>query len=185
MKAPSRPAPEVAAARFQTTLQGAGKTATGIVVPAEIVASLGHGKRPPVRVTIGGHTYRSTIAVMGAQFMIGVSADNRAKAGVQAGDTLDVHLELDTEPRKVAVPKDFAKALDAEPAAKQFFDGLSYSQQQWHVVSIEGAKTAETRHRRIDKSMALLRDGKAADRWPTREVGAAGSVVPWAHAVAL
>lgn len=81
----ARPSPGVPAARFRTTLQGAGKTATGIVVPADLVAGLGHGKRPPVRVTIGAHTYRSTVAVMGGQFMIGVSADNRAKAGVQAG----------------------------------------------------------------------------------------------------
>jgi hypothetical protein len=155
------PAPNVSEARFRTTLLGAGKTATGIVVPPEIVASLGRGKRAPVVVTIGTHTYRSTIAVMGAQFMIGVSADNRAKAGVAAGDEVDIRLELDTEPRKVAVPQDFAKALGGHPAAKRFFEGLSYSQQQWHVLSIEGAKTTETRHRRIDKSMALLRDGKA------------------------
>jgi Bacteriocin-protection, YdeI or OmpD-Associated/Domain of unknown function (DUF1905) len=157
----SRPTSDAPTARFRTTLRSAGKTATGIVVPPEVVSGLGAGKRPAVRVTIGSHTYRSTVAVMGGQFMIGVSADNRAKAGVAAGDELDVHLELDTEPRQVAVPKDLAKALAAEPNAKQFFERLSYSQKQWHVLSIEGAKTADTRRRRIEKSVALLREGKA------------------------
>jgi hypothetical protein len=154
----SRP---VRTARFRTTLRGAGKTATGIVVPPDVVTRLGAGKRPAVRVTIGSHTYRSTVAVMGGQFMIGVSADNRAKAGVAAGDELDVQLELDTEPRQVAVPQDLAKALAAEPNVKQFFERLSYSQKRWHVLSIEGAKTADTRQRRIEKSIALLREGKA------------------------
>ena len=156
-----RPAPDAPTARFRATLESYGKTATGFVVPAVAVTRLGHGKRPPVRVTIGSHTYRNTVAVMGGQFMIGVSAENRSKAGVKAGDELDVQLELDTEPREVTVPKDYANALAAEPKAKQFFDGLSYSQRRWHVLSVEDAKTEETRRRRIDKSIALFLDGKA------------------------
>lgn len=139
----------------------AGKTATGIEVPAAIVESLGAGKKPPVRVTINGHTYRNTVAVMGGKFMLSVSADNRTKAGVQAGQQLNVSLELDTEPRVVTVPDDFRQALDHQPKAKAFFDKLAYSHQLRHVLVIEGAKTPETRQRRIEKSVQMLKEGKA------------------------
>jgi hypothetical protein len=147
--------------RFRAVVQAAGKTATGIEVPPEVVADLGSGKRPPVRVTIGGHTYRSTVAPRGDVFKVGISAENRAAAGVAAGDEIDVELELDTEPREVTVPPDFATALDGDAAAKRFFDGLSYSQKQWFVLGIEDAKTPETRERRITKAVARLRDGRA------------------------
>lgn len=147
--------------RFRATIQLEGKTATGIPVPADVVEQLGKGKRPPVRVTIGGHTYRSTVAAYGDGFMLPLSAQNREAAGAAAGDELDVDVELDTEPRTVEVPEDFADALTAEPEAKRYFEGLSYSQQRWHVLSIEGAKAAETRQRRIDKSVAMLREGRA------------------------
>ena len=130
-------------------------------MPADLVAKLGKGKRPPVWVTIGPHTYRSTVAVMGGQFMIGVSAENRHKAGVKAGDKLDVELRLDNEARTAIVPDDLAKALAAEPAAKRFFSGLTHSQQQWHIQSIESAKTAATRQRRIERSVESLLDGRA------------------------
>ena len=147
--------------RFRTTLLQSGKTATGIEVPAEIVDALGAGKRPPVRVTINGYTYRSTIAVMDGAYMVGVSADNRAGAEVQGGDEVDVDIELDTEKREVAVPADFAAALDAEPDARRFFETLSNSNKSWHVLGVEGAKTDETRQRRIAKSVEMLRAGKA------------------------
>ena len=146
---------------FRAEVQLGGKTATGIVVPPEVVAGLGSGKRPPVRVTIGGHTYRSTIAPRGDVFKLGISAENRELAGVAAGDEVDVEIELDTEPREVTVPADFAAALDRDAAAKRFFDGLSYSQKQWFVLGIEEAKTAETRERRIAKTVSGLQDGKA------------------------
>lgn len=147
--------------RFRATIEQGGKTATGIRVPEEVVARLGAGKRPAVRVTIKGHTYRSTVASMGGVFMVGVSAENRVGAGVAAGDKVDVDIELDTVPREVTVPPDFANALQRDKAAKQTFDGLSYSNKQWHVVSIEGAKSAETRQRRIAKSIGMLREGRA------------------------
>jgi hypothetical protein len=133
----------------------------GIRVADEVVARLGAGKRPAVRVTINGHTYRSTVASMGGLFMVGVSAENRAGAGVAAGNKVDVDIELDTAPREVTVPSDFANALQRDKAAKRTFDGLSYSNKQWHVLSIEGAKTAETRRRRIAKSIGMLREGRA------------------------
>ena len=145
---------------FRAEVQLGGKTATGIIVPPEVVAGLGSGKRPPVRVTIGGHTYRSTIAPRGDVFKLGISAENRALAGVAAGDEVDVEIELDTEPREVSVPADFADALAGDAAAKRFFDGLSYSQQQWFVLGIEDAKTAATRARRIAKALERLREGR-------------------------
>jgi hypothetical protein len=146
--------------QFRTTIEQGGKTATGIRIPDEVVEALGAGKRPAITVTMNGYTYRSTVAVMGGAYMVGVSAENRAGAGVAGGDEVDVDIELDTAPREVIVPPDFAAALDAEPAARTTFDQLSYSNRSWHVLSIDGAKTAETRERRIAKSVAALREGR-------------------------
>ena len=147
--------------RFRARIELGGKTATGIEVPTEVVESLGAGKRPKVRVTIGGSTYSSTVASMGGRFMLPVSAEVREAAGVAAGDVVDVSLELDTAPRVVEVPPDLAEALAGDRAAKAFFDGLSYSAQRWHVLLIEGAKTPETRQRRVERSVAMLREGRA------------------------
>jgi hypothetical protein len=146
--------------RFHTTILQAGKTATGIRIPDEIVEGLGAGKRPAILVTIGNYTYRSTVAVMDGTYMVGVNADNRAGAGVKGGDEVDVEIQLDTAPREVSVPADFAAALDAEPTARQTFDKLSYSNKSWHTLQIEGAKTDETRQRRIARSIDALRDGR-------------------------
>ena len=148
-------------AKFRAVIELGGKTATGIRVPPEVVQSLGAGKRPPVRVTIKGTTYRSSVAVIGGQYMVGVSAEVRERAGVAAGDEVDVDIELDTQPREVSVPPDFAAALDRDPAARQFFDGLSYSNKRRFVMPIEDAKTPETRQRRIEKTISKLREGKA------------------------
>lgn len=148
--------------RFRATIEQAGKTATGIEVPEKVISALGSSKRPAVRVTMNGYTYRSTVASMGGRFMLGVSAEVRENAGVVGGDKVDVDLELDTDPREVTVPPDFAKALKADPKAKKFFDGLSYSYRRRFVLSIEGAKSKETRQRRIEKSVASLRAGKTS-----------------------
>jgi hypothetical protein len=147
--------------RFRTTIQQSGKTATGIQVPDEVVEALGSGRRPAVKVTINGYTYRNTVAVIGGVYMVGVSAEHRAGAGVEGGDEVDVDVELDTAPREVAVPADFAAALDAEPNARRTFDGLSYSNKSWHVLQVTGAKTDDTRQRRIAKSVDLLKQGRA------------------------
>ena len=144
--------------RFRTTLFLGGKTATGMKVPAEIVTALGSGKKPQVTVTINGYNYRSTVAVYGGEFILPVAAEVRAGAGVAAGDEIDVDVELDTAPRVVEVPADLAAALDAAPAARNRFAALSYSHKRQHVLSIEGAKTAETRQRRVDKAVATLLD---------------------------
>jgi hypothetical protein len=138
-----------------------GRTATGIEVPATVVEELGSGKRPRVTVTIGAYTYRSSIGTVSGRYMLPVSAEHRAGAGVEAGDEVDVTVELDTAPRTVEVPPDFAAALDAEPAARANFDKLSFSHQRAHVDPINAAKAEETRQRRIAKSVAMLREGTA------------------------
>ncbi len=145
--------------KLRATIEGTGRTAAGIEIPAAVVDSLGSGKRPAVRVTINGHTYRSTIAVMGGRYLLGVSNENRAAAGVAAGDEVDIELELDTAPREVSVPADLAAALDGDPAAKQYFESLSYSNKLRHVLAIDGAKAADTRQCRIDKSVAMFHEG--------------------------
>jgi Domain of unknown function (DUF1905)/Bacteriocin-protection, YdeI or OmpD-Associated len=144
--------------RFRTTLKLHGKTATGIEVPADVVEALG-SKRPAVRATINGYTYRSTVAARGDVFLLGVSAEVREAAGVAAGDELDVELALDTEPRELAVPADFAALLDRDPAIRERFDDLSFSRRRAFVDPINAARTDETRERRIAKALAELRTG--------------------------
>ena len=142
--------------RFSASVDLHGKTATGIVVPPEVVEGLGAGKKPAVTVTINGFSYPSTIASMGGRFLLPVSAEIRAGAKVAAGDVVDVEVVLDTAPREVAVPDDLAAALAKAPAAKKAFEALSNSNKKRHVLSVEGAKTAETRERRVAKVLAEL-----------------------------
>ena len=92
--------------------------------------------------------------------MVGLSAEHRAGAGVAGGDEVEVDLELDTAPREVAVPDELAAALDAEPAARATFEALSYSNKSWHVLQVTGAKTDDTRQRRIARSIEVLRQGR-------------------------
>jgi Bacteriocin-protection, YdeI or OmpD-Associated/Domain of unknown function (DUF1905) len=146
--------------RFRTTIVQTGKTTTGIEVPDEVMEALGSGKRPAVKVTVNGYSYRSTVASMGGRSMVSLSAEHRAGAGVAGGDEVEVDLEPDTAPREVTVPDDLAAALDAEPAARATFDGLSFSNKSWHVLQVTGAKTEETRQRRITKSVEALRQGR-------------------------
>lgn len=149
--------------RVRTVIELNGKTATGMRVPAEVVEGLGSSKRPPVRVTINGYTYRSTVAPMGGAYMLPVSAEVRAGAGVAAGDEVEAEIELDNAPREVTLPPDFAAALDAAldaaTEARRFFDGLSYSNKRALVTAIEAAKAPETRQRRIAKTVASLSEG--------------------------
>lgn len=127
-------------------------------MPPEVVDELEAGKRPAVHVTLGGYSYRTTVAVMGGEFMIPLAAEHREKAGLVAGDEVEVTLSLDNAPRTVEVPSDLAAELEKEPEAKAFFDGLSYSQQLAHAVAVGGAKKPETRERRLQETMQLLRE---------------------------
>jgi len=146
--------------RFRTKILPSGKTAAGIEVPAKVVAALG-SKRPPVRATINGFTYRTSVASMGGKFMLGVPPEFREGAGVAAGDTVDVDVELDTEPREVAIPADFGAALGRNADAKRSFAALTYSNQRRLVGAIEAIKSPETRQRRIEKTIDALKEGRA------------------------
>ena len=147
--------------KFRAELQRTGGNTTGFEVPQEIVDGLGGGGRPKVVVTLNGYTWRSSIARMGGSYWLGVSAENRAGAGVAGGQVLDVTVELDTAERTVTVPEDLAAALEREPAAKASWDGLSFSHKRRHVEHIEGAKTAETRARRVTRAVEMLAAGRA------------------------
>jgi hypothetical protein len=142
--------------RFTTTVFAGGGTTTGLPVPAEIVEALGAGKKPPVTVSIGEYRYRSSIASRGGQYLVSLSSEHRAATGLRAGDEVEVDVELDTAPREVTVPADLAAALDAAPAAGEAFRSLSYSHQLQHVLSVDAAKTEETRRRRVEKVLQAL-----------------------------
>ena len=146
--------------RFRTTILKTGKTTMGFEVPASAVDALAAGKRPPVTVTINGDRYRNSIAVMGGVYMIGVSSEHRGPAGVTGGEEVEIELALDTVPREVKVPPELAAALDADPAAKATFEKLSYSNKSWHALQVTGTNNPETRARRVEKSIAALREGR-------------------------
>lgn len=146
-------------ATFTTMIiQAEGKNATGISVPAEIILALGKSKKPAVKVTLAGYTYRSTVAPYGDVFMLPLSQEHRAAAGVKAGDAVEITLELDSEPRTVDVPEDLAAALAAKAGARDIFDALAYSKRKEFVRQVEDAKTLETRQRRIANVVEKVKD---------------------------
>ncbi len=144
---------------FDTTVTANGNN-TGIVVPAELIEQLGAGKRPAVLVSVNGYEYRNTVGVMDGKFMLPISAAVRKVTGLKGGDSIHVILSIANEPREVNMPADFQDRLAAEPVLAQFFSGLSNSLQRYHVDNINAARDADTRQRRIEKSIALFRGGK-------------------------
>src|SRR3954453_7583874 len=116
--------PEPKTATFETTVTATGNN-TGIVVPDRVIEQLRAGKRPGVVVQVNGYEYRSTVAVMGGQYLIGLSAAVRAATGLVGGDPIRVTLSVANTPRAVDIPADFAAALDAQTGTRQFFDSLS------------------------------------------------------------
>lgn len=129
----------------------------GLEVPSEVVAALGGGARPRVIVTVNGHTWGSRVAIMRGRNLIGLSHTNRQAAGVVTGDQVEVEVAFDPETPTVTEPADFASALDADPVARAAYDRLSYSHRREHVLAIESAKKPETRARRIEKAVEMLR----------------------------
>jgi hypothetical protein len=146
--------------RFRGKILQSGKTATGIEVPAKVVAALGSSKRPPVRANINGYTYRSTVAVMGGVYMLGISDEVRKGAGVAGGDVIDIDLKLDDKPRDVELPADFAAALGRNAKAKKFFEGLSYSKKNVLVRALD-VKAVDVRKERIARTVEQLNEGRA------------------------
>ena len=149
------------AEKFTTTvLKAEGLNATGISVPPAVIAALGTQKRPKVKVSLNGYTYRTTVAPYGDVFMLPVSQEHRQAAGVNAGDQVEVELELDTEPRIVEVPEDLAAALAEKSGARAAFDALSYSIRKEHVRQVESSRAQETRDRRIAGIVAKMSEPK-------------------------
>ncbi len=146
--------------KFRAVVELGGKTATGIPIPDDVVAKLGSGKRPAVRVRVGSYEYRTTVAPMDGRFFVPLSAEHRTAAGVAAGDDVAVDIQLDTEPREVAVPADLADALARDRQARATFDGLAYSHRKEWVRWIEEAKKPETRATRLTKTVDALHEGK-------------------------
>ena len=144
--------------RFASTVELGGKTATGIPIPDEVIEAIGASKRPPVTVTVNGHTYRTTAVRMGGRYLVPLSAEHREAAGLAAGDAVTVDIAPDTAPREVDLPADLAEAMDA--AARATYDGLSYTHRKEWVRWVEEAKRPETRATRIEKTVAGLREGR-------------------------
>lgn len=147
--------------KLTAELEPSGGTTAGYRVPEEVVEQLGSSRRPKVTVTVNGYTFRTSIASMGGQYWLGVSRDRREAAGIAAGETHELELELDTAPREIEVPEDLAQALAAEPEAAAFWETLSFSNQRYHVEQVTGAKKPETRAKRVTKSVTMLREGRA------------------------
>jgi len=145
---------------FRATIQQTGKTACGIEVPESVIVGLGGSKRPAVVVTLDGYTYRSTVAPMDGGWWVGVNSDHREASGLRGGDEVQVTLALDTAPRELEVPPELAAALEADPQAKAFFDGLSYSNKRVFTLSVEGTTNPKTKARRVDKAIVLMREGR-------------------------
>jgi hypothetical protein len=153
--------------KFRTHVEPA-EPMRGLEVPQEVVEALGGGKRPRVTITINGHSWKSRVAIMRGRYLLGLSNANRQAAGVVTGDEVEVEVEIDAEPRVVVEPTDFARALDADPVARAAYDRLAYSRKREHVRAIESAKKPETRRRRIEQTVALLRDGESASERAAR-----------------
>ena len=146
--------------RFRATVELEGRTATGMHVPDDVLERLGPGRRPAVRVTVGAHTYRTTVGSMRGRAMLPLSAENRTAAGVAAGDEVEVEVAPDLEPRTVEVPEDLAARLAADPAARATFEGLAPGQRKEWVRWVNEAKRAETRADRVGKTVEALAAGR-------------------------
>ena len=139
---------------FKTTIVKDGSTC---FIPLTFDPKAVFGRlRAPVKVTLNGYTYRSTIAAMGGPPFIPLRKSNREAAGLEGGETIEVRLDLDTEERVVTPPADLVKALRAATVWDRWTD-LSYSHQREHVEAIEGAKKPETRARRIERAVQMVR----------------------------
>ena len=146
--------------RLTATLVSRGPAAA-VVLDEEHVTAVGEGaKRFPVVATVNGYTWRTTVSRMRGEFLLGLNRSVREEAGVEAGDSVELELELDTAPREVEVPTALAHALAEDEAARAAFDGLSYTRRKEYARWIEEAKRDETRERRVAKALEMLRQGK-------------------------
>jgi uncharacterized protein YdeI (YjbR/CyaY-like superfamily) len=145
---------------WKTTLEPRGPAAA-VILDDDQVAQVGEGKKAfPVRATINGFTWAGRVSRMGGEFLLGLRREVREAAGVEAGDEVTVSVALDDAPREVEVPPALADALAADTAAKARFDGLAFTHRKEFARWIEEAKKAQTRSRRVEQAMQMLREGK-------------------------
>ncbi len=135
--------------------------ATAVEIPPEVVKALGPAVRPPIEVTINGHTWRSRVAAMHGRRLVGISRANRIACRIGEGDLVDVDLEIDTQPREVPETPDLASALNGNPAARAAFDRLPFGLKRRHVAAIEEAKGTAVRQRRIERLIRALKSEPA------------------------
>ena len=165
-KAPGRGVSEmrnsgtVGSLQLTTTLVARGPAAA-VVLDDDQVAAIGEGaKRFPVRATVNGYSWRTTVTPMGGETLLGLNRAVRESAGVQAGDTVEVAIELDTAPRQVEVPEALGSALAGDPAAKAAFEALAFTHRKEYARWVGDAKRQETRERRVTRALEMLRAGK-------------------------
>lgn len=151
---------DMGAIRFTTRLEKKGPAAA-VVLDDGQVAAVGEGaKRFPVVATVNGYTWRTSVARMGGAFLVGLNREVRESAGVEAGDEVDVAIELDGAPREVEVPDDLAAALDADPAVRATFDGMAFTHRKEYVRWVTEAKREDTRTRRVEQAVEMIRAGR-------------------------
>jgi hypothetical protein len=146
--------------RITATLAKRGPAAA-VVLDEDQFAAVGEGaKRFPVVATVNGYSWRTTVTRMGGEFLVGLGREVRASARAEAGDTVEVALELDTAPREVQVPEPLAAALSGDPGARTAFEKLAFTHRKEYARWVAEAKHEETRARRVAKALELLREGK-------------------------
>jgi hypothetical protein len=145
---------------FTTNLQPRGN-ASAVILDDTQVAAVGEGaKRFPVVATINGYTWRTSVTRMGGEFLLGLNKEVRQGAGVGTGDEVDVIVELDSAPREVEVPEALAAALTANPEVKAIFDRMAFTHRKEYARWIADAKQEQTRQRRLEQAMEMIRAGK-------------------------
>jgi hypothetical protein len=146
--------------KFKVKLVGQeGTSATGFYAPFDVQETFGTRARVPVRGTINGYPFRSSLMPMGGGYCIGVNKTMREGANVKAGDEVDVVLERDTEERTMEAPPELRKELAKNKKACEKWDGLAYTVKKEMALSITGAKQEETKKRRLAKVMQVLKTG--------------------------
>lgn len=145
---------------WTTTLEPRGPAAA-VVLDEEQVAAIGEGaKRFPVAATVNGYTWRTSVARMGGEFLLGLSREVRQAAGVEAGDTVEVEVALDTAPREVEVPEALTRALAGDDAARTAYEGMAFTHRKEYARWIAEAKREETREKRVAQALEMLRAGR-------------------------
>lgn len=146
--------------RFTAPLQPRGPAAAVVLDDAQ-VAAVGEGaKRFPVVATVNGYTWRTSVTRMRGEFLLGLNREVREGAGVQAGDDVEVTVELDAAPREVEVPAALAAALAADPQASASFERMAFTHRKEYARWIAEAKAEETRQRRAQQALEMIRAGK-------------------------